>query len=344
MSLNKTLIKYPEDLSGLSPFNLVQNERVIIPRTTSRHFAPKHGPFFDASIKLRTIPGNVPLVPGVDFKILLLDQLAKTKSGQNVSYIVAITNPAVYGEISFDYQTIGGKFSASSSALKQLIENLELDSRGIRFDDLLDLPVTFPPSFHLHRVADLYGWEDMVDVVLQIKALLENGNDDLFDTVDNRITAVVDEVTRLWNHLQVEVANRLYELGNSITTLEQDLLDVKSAMEADNKVLTALRVGESYRPVFGREVLLAGGGYRLTESTEFRLPNASLKTVFGDDLKIGDTVKFTCSHDQYPIITVFDPTKERIKFKKSHSTKVRCKDIKQGVAVYVAPSTWEIHA
>jgi hypothetical protein len=279
----------------------------------------------------------------VDYDILLLDTLAKNKTGQNVSYIVAIINPAVYGEIAFDYQTIGGNFSASSSAIKQLIENLQLDNRSIRFDDLLDLPVTYPPSFHLHRVGDLFGWEDMVDAVLQIKALLQNGNDNLFDAVDTRFNEVVIQINNIWNKLQVDVANKFYELENAVTRIDSEIKSIKLGISANTNLINSLRDGTGYKSMANQDVLLAGGKYTLTTDTEFRLPNSSLKTVFGDQLKIGDSVEFVCRGDVTAIVSVFDPTIDRIRFNGVNDISVRCKHVKKGKAIYIAPSTWEIY-
>ncbi len=182
-----TIVKYPLDLSGLNPTNRVTDESIIVPRTTGRHFAPEYGPFYADTMRVKTLPGNVQLTPGTDFECLFIYEELTRRSGLAVTAVVSILNPALYGTMELEYQTVGGEFSTSVSVIQQLIENLEIDNRAVQWDDILNKPVTFTPSPHLHHVGDLYGMEDVVDELVELRYAIQQGNDAVLAQLELRM-------------------------------------------------------------------------------------------------------------------------------------------------------------
>lgn len=344
MPLSDTIFKYPEDLTGVSPFNLIQDERITIPRTTSRHFAPKHGPFFENSgLVIRTVPGNQLLVKDQDYVVLLQDQLATHKAGQSICYIIAIENPEVYGELAYDYQTVGGNFSTSTSAIKQLIESLEIDNRAIQFDDLIDLPVTFPPSPHTHNVSDLYGFESLVDEVEQIRILIQEGNDAVFDHIDQRLDALVNQINALAELINIDVSNSLSQLQNQITALQNQLNQLRVEFDALKARVDKIDEFRGYIPVASGATLLAGGRYHLSDESMFVFQDVTANTVHSAPLKFGDVIHFITESNMRPLLTVYNQASDRILYRGRTDTVARCNTAKKGMAVYKGQSTWEIH-
>lgn len=182
-----TIVKYPLDLTGENPTNLVDGESILVPRTTGRHFAPEYGPFYADSMRVRTIPGNIELVPETDFACLFIYEDLTRRAGLPVTAVVSILNPDYYGQMELTYQTVGGEFSTSVSVIQQLIENLEIDNRAVQWDDILNKPVTFAPSPHLHHVGDLYGMEDVVDELTELRYAILQGNEAVLVQLENRM-------------------------------------------------------------------------------------------------------------------------------------------------------------
>lgn len=167
--------KYPLDLTGTAPTNLTLDERVVLPRTKSRAFSPRNGPFFaNSSFVLRSLPSGKILVPEVDYTSLFLYESATFKTNQPICGIIHVTNPDYDGEFSYDYQVVGGNFSSNVEAIAQAIEALELDGRAVHWDDVLDKPVLFPAAPHMHHVNDLYGMDALIAALeAQTKAITE---------------------------------------------------------------------------------------------------------------------------------------------------------------------------
>lgn len=341
MSLSQTLLKYPEDLSGLSPFNLVQDERVIIPRTRSRHFAPQYGPFFTNSVSIRTIPGNVPLVLNQDYRVLLPQQDAAHDSGQSVCWIIALINPEIYGELAFDYQTIGGNYSVSTAAITALIANLEIDSRSVQYDDLIDKPITFPPSPHMHVVGDLYGWEDMVEIGQEIATVIATGQDDKFDAVNARINSILDQLTVI-NQTADALQQQIVANDGDIFTIQGRLTAIESAATALMAQVQQIQVNSSYVDMSGNSPLLLGGMYNLTSDATYQIQDLESLTASNKPPKKGDYFDFITGPNLTPVITVFNIQIQRLSFRGATDTHVRCLTAKRGRVVYQGSGLFEV--
>lgn len=196
--MDSGIIKYPLDLTGTATTNLTLDERVVLPRTKSRAFSPRNGPFFaNASFVLRSLPSGDILEQGEDYVFVYLYETATVKAGQSICGVVHVTNPNYDGEFSYDYQVIGGEFSSNVEAIKQAIDTLELDGRAVHWDDVLDKPVLFPAAPHMHHVNDLYGMEAVIAAIeaqtvaiLEGDALMKSQILDRLSRIEGRVTAL----------------------------------------------------------------------------------------------------------------------------------------------------------
>ena len=158
MKQSVPIIKYPLDLSGSNPTNLVLQEFHDIGPDTGRALVPQHGPFFTESLVIvERITGRV-LTPHDDYMVLQPYQEATRRTGKPVSAVIYIHSKSVADEIYIDYQVVGGEFSWSIFAIKQLIEDLDLDNRPAHWNDVIGRPLLFPPTPHLHPLSDTFGF------------------------------------------------------------------------------------------------------------------------------------------------------------------------------------------
>lgn len=176
MTMNNLIIKYPLDLTGLRPENLVTNESHTAPRERARGFAPRYGAFFTKSMRIVHAATGKPLVKGVDYLALHLYEKATRATGQEICAAVQIINEDLDGEFLFTYQVVGGEFSANVSVIEELLAALALDNRPVKWGEILGLPNAFPPSAHLHDVDDLYGFEYLIEALDRIRSAILLGD------------------------------------------------------------------------------------------------------------------------------------------------------------------------
>lgn len=199
------IIKYPYDPTGEAETNFVAGELHSIPRSASRAFALYNGPFFANSVRIQHLASGDFLEKGTDFETLYLYELATKKVNQPITAVIYVTNPAYHGQLSVDYQVVGGEFANNMSAIQQLIQSLEIDNRAIVWGDILDKPVRFPAAPHLHHVGDLYGMEALIDVLTEMKEIMQGGNELVLQNMVDQINA-----TNV----------RLYELEQAVQELQ----------------------------------------------------------------------------------------------------------------------------
>lgn len=186
-------VKYPLDLSGVNPTNLVKQEYHELPLGKNRAFVTDYGAFFSESLRIIDQSTGVELIPRTQFKAVQLQEQATEKSGKEVCSIIVIVDEAVSDKVLVTYQAIGGDFSYSVDSLRTMIENLDLDSRPVAWGDLLGTPSSFPPSPHLHDAGDVYGFEYLVEAIEAIRHAIQIGNIGDIEALKTYIHSTYDE-------------------------------------------------------------------------------------------------------------------------------------------------------
>lgn len=185
------VIKYPFDPTGVSTDNLVQGEEHTLPQGEYRAIALDYGPFYTQGLVVRDVASGERLTPGSQFKAIELVEEAVIQTGLEACAILVVTDPDVSDSISADYQVVGGQFSTSVDAIRQLIENLDLDNRSIEWAMILDKPAAYPPTGHLHSINDVYGWQYVVDAIRMVKDAILTGDrashEELFIYIDEKL-------------------------------------------------------------------------------------------------------------------------------------------------------------
>jgi hypothetical protein len=170
-------IKYPLDLTGINPNNLVISEPQVLPATGNRAFVPNYGPFYTKGLTVIDAATGGVLVPYSQYIAAQLQQDASEETGLEICGVIVITDPNVSSNILITYQVLGGEYSYSVDALIQLIDALQIDSRSVTWGEILGKPSAFPPTQHLHDIGDTYGWEYVVDALEQLRQSILTGDD-----------------------------------------------------------------------------------------------------------------------------------------------------------------------
>lgn len=194
------ILKYPLDLTGVNPNNLVLGEQHDLTRRKVRAVATNYGPFYTQGLKVYDAATGKLLIPGTpeeggQYVAAELYEEATRRSAKEVCAIIVITDQTVGDSIKLDYQVVGGEFSSSVSVIAQMIEALSLDDRPIKWGDILGKPDAFPPAKHLHDIGDIYGFEYLVDALERVRNAILMGDVASHDEIYRYIDHYVDDLT-----------------------------------------------------------------------------------------------------------------------------------------------------
>lgn len=155
------IIQYPLDLTGTSPTNKIVGERREITTNTERVFVPKAGPFYTDSFVIYNDETNLPLKPVDDYLLVQPFAQASLRSGKDVqsAVVLKMAAPVI---VRMDYQVVGGEYSWNLGALADLIAELNLDERAVKWGSIIGRPTMYPAAPHIHDIGDTYGWEYVV--------------------------------------------------------------------------------------------------------------------------------------------------------------------------------------
>jgi hypothetical protein len=326
------IVKYPLDLTGTLPSNLVQGETVRVPRTTGRHFVPQNGPFFEDSMVIHTVPDNRLLVKDVDYNCLYLYEYASVKAGQSVVAVVSIINPEIHGDLTYDYQVIGGEFSNNVSAIHLLIENLAIDNRVISWDNILDRPVTFPPSPHLHDVGDWYGMDHVVEAIINLTTAISVGSVDLYDQLNVRF----DALFALYQAQQLSIG----AVAARVTTVEDRCngfdVFIANITAQFNQFKTYTEQYIKFTPIATNFTAGIDRRYIVTSNVTITLPNTvGLTPGQSVELEFRDTV--VCD------ITVFNTASQVVRRRGVTDTTLRTDGVRPRLLfIYLGSNIWEV--
>jgi len=177
--------KYPLDLTGRNPDNLVIGERHTLvenSRDGMRVFVPNNGAFYTESLVLRDSSG-LRLKPDVHYIATYLYEDATTRSGLEVCGTLVVIDPNVTSEVTVDYQAVGGDFAISTAALEQVLQTLKDDDRPVEWAEIIGKPSEYPPGGHLHALWELYGFEYLVIQLERVVQAIVVGDQSIHDEV-----------------------------------------------------------------------------------------------------------------------------------------------------------------
>jgi hypothetical protein len=184
-------LTYALDPSGISPDNLVAGEIHVMPARQKRVIAPDYGGYYTDSLVVVEQSSGDTLVRNTHYECIELFSVPTAKFGKQVCGMILLTDAAITSPVEITYQAVGGEYSKSLTALKQLIESLELDTRPATWPEIIGRPEEFPPTHHLHDSGDIYGFEYMVHALERIRRAIELGDTITHDAVFRYIDQVM---------------------------------------------------------------------------------------------------------------------------------------------------------
>jgi hypothetical protein len=181
--------KYPLDLTGQSPNNLIPSEVHNLALNKNRAFVCNYGPFYTKSVVIVDVASGKTLVPYTDYLALQLYPDATEQSGLEVCGIILVINPAISNTVQLTCQVVGGQYSDNAYALQQMINDLSLNDQVVQWAQIIGKPSEYPPAPHLHSVDDVYGWEYLASAIDDLRMAILTGNQATIDGLRQSLTS-----------------------------------------------------------------------------------------------------------------------------------------------------------
>lgn len=187
-----TPIQYPFDRTGIAESNRVVSVRDIL-TNKARAFVPDGGPFYADSVVITNLDTGETLRPIDDYLLVQPHMNAALRTARDVQSVVYIKIPAPV-RIQVTRQVVGGEFSYNLQALYDLLDQVNLDEREVKWGSILGRPWAYPAAPHLHDIGDTYGWEYVVWQLEKIARAILIGDDASHEELRLQIKAVNDSI------------------------------------------------------------------------------------------------------------------------------------------------------
>jgi hypothetical protein len=232
------LIKYPLDLTGAAPSNLVTGEIHDLSALSQKAFVLNYGPFYTGNLVIRNNATGQVLTPRTQYVATQLFIDVTLRTGLDVCSVIVITDTTLPMDlvVSVDAQMVGGEYSASVDAIQQLIDALNLGNQPVTWADILGKPVLFPPAPHLHDLGDVYGFEYIVAALERITQAIYVGDDAqlqaIYAYIDHEISGLQGSIASTAAELTAHLAD--YTNPHRTTAAEVGLGNVNNYGTATN--------------------------------------------------------------------------------------------------------------
>lgn len=246
------LLRYPLDLTGRNPDNLIRGESHVLKDMRFRAIAPYYGAFFGDTAVLYDEFNNRPLIRNKDFVTaeVLVDKTSLT--GQPVNGIILIINRQVSKNVRIDYQCLGGDNFKNNQSIENLLKVEHDDYVSYSYTDINKKPESFKPTFHKHSVVEIYGFEYVTYLLESIRNAV--------------IWKKLDLVKELIGRVDQEIVNMVEtNINNSDEAFNKFLSDYRHAFR---KEIFDLAFIKNYRPSTQQEGVALANGDRVNLTDE----------------------------------------------------------------------------
>lgn len=158
--------KYDLDPTGINPANRIIGEKHVLGANRGTHYAiaPLTGPLYNDRNTLRLWHNDnpTPLEYGVDYFgiVMLSDETAVFNS--EIDEVLIVKGVKEGDTITLDYQNLGGLYQNHTQGLEDLWNAFLNDDRPIDWVNIIGRPWSYNPSYHLHLIDDVVGWQPVV--------------------------------------------------------------------------------------------------------------------------------------------------------------------------------------
>lgn len=187
-------IRYPLDITGLNSDNFVEGEIHILSNKPVRAIAPRYGAFFTDSVVVFDVRTQKRLVRGLNYICTELLQTPTQMYGKEICYLILIIDPSVSGEVIIQYQLLGGLYTRSGDAILNIYETILQDNRPVNWIDVLNKPLEYTPTPHLHDGKDIYGLEYIATALERIRNAIVTSDvpayESIMDWLNNELAVI----------------------------------------------------------------------------------------------------------------------------------------------------------
>lgn len=154
--------KYPLDLTGAHPDNLLASYPHDIQKDDDRIVILPHGTFFGKSVTITVQESGQELLYGKDYVFNYLHEEATERATKPVYGVIVIKNLKLRGTILITVQLVGGIYGDHHGAIEKALEDLQTVDKDVYWDYILNKPLYYPPEQHRHTMDDIEGVDGIV--------------------------------------------------------------------------------------------------------------------------------------------------------------------------------------
>ena len=185
------------DPTGRSPANYVRGAEYTLgtSRGAFHAIAPYYGPFYN-DLQTWTVRKNgVALDYGTDYFGVLMCADDTMKFNGEVCEVFLIKGGTEGDIITTDMQVVGGLYQNHVKGLEDLWNAFINDERPLDWIHVMNKPVAYTPSYHLHMMNDVVGWQPVIVALERLANAVTLSNipafEELIDWVIKRAPEVV---------------------------------------------------------------------------------------------------------------------------------------------------------
>ncbi|MNU19575.1 hypothetical protein D3C71_78040 [compost metagenome] len=176
-------LAYPFDPTGTLLSNKIVNEQQVLTANNFRdyHFiVPRWAPYFTTSLvaKHRALDNTVRLlVEGQDYYCTHEFISASRACATPIAGSISFTNLTLAGVIILEYQTLGGIWTQDENKIAEILEDRLHNPRITAWDEVVDMPVSFPVIDHEWDLVDMVGQAEVLEALNAIEDVLRQTGD-----------------------------------------------------------------------------------------------------------------------------------------------------------------------
>lgn len=242
ITLEPLQIRRPFDPTGKSKDNYIHGEIHTLPPTNKRIIVPKFGAFYAKSLIITQ--GQKILVKGKDYELAGLYHDATVEVGQDVNIMIYFSNLDITGDITINYQVVGGDFTGVWETIQQYVNVLLVDPRKVKWDDILAKPEFYAPREHFHDVNDIYGLNALVGKLEEIRLAVQHIRTKGYRDIHQRIWMIRDEAKQMLENFNTRLTDIVGNSGSIVTEMAtvrnrvNDILRRLTSIENDKSLTT----------------------------------------------------------------------------------------------------------
>lgn len=203
--------RFELDPTGVSPANYVRSEQHTLgpSRGPFHSIAPYYGPFYNNRDSWNVYKNGVALEYGVDyFGVLMCADDTMVFNGEIDE--VFLVKGCVEGDIiSHDYQVLGGLYQNYSKGIADLWNAFLNDDRPIDWNGVLNKRIAWNPSYHLHMIDDVVGWQPVIIALERLTNAVILKNVPAFEALISWVISRIPDIVTVEEIINLDEVNKI---------------------------------------------------------------------------------------------------------------------------------------